>query len=112
MALLAVAAEEKGIDPAVDGGPPVTARGDRLRPGQFLVNLLSNAIKFTPKGGQVRAGVSRDSGSCLIEVSGTGIPPARAGAPVRAFLPHPHGDRAGHQRCPAGPGHLSPSPGL
>jgi signal transduction histidine kinase len=73
VALFAVMAEAKDIDLAAGGDPSVIVEGDRLRLGQLLGNLLSNAIKFTPKGGQVRVSVSREPGSCLIQVADTGI---------------------------------------
>lgn len=47
--------------------------GDRRRCLQILVNLLSNAIKFTPEGGQVTIGASRENNGIRLKVQDTGI---------------------------------------
>lgn len=50
-------------------------RADARQVGQVLSNLLSNAVKFTPPGGTIRLGASRDE--CFVEIrvsdSGVGI---------------------------------------
>jgi len=58
----------------LDDAPPVLAEKRALE--QILVNLVDNAIKYTPDGGEVRAGITREDGEALIEVanSGPGIP--------------------------------------
>jgi signal transduction histidine kinase len=47
-------------------------RGDRGRLVQVLGNLLGNAIKFSPVGGLVRLGVSRDGDRVVFEVADQG----------------------------------------
>ncbi len=76
VALFEGTAAEKRIELTADIGPRVMVRGDRLRVGQLLGNLVSNAVKFTPQGGQVRVRVGEQGGSCVVEVtdSGIGIP--------------------------------------
>ena len=76
VALFEGTAAEKRIELTADMAPRVVVRGDRLRVGQLLGNLVSNAVKFTPEGGQVRVRVGEQGGSCVVEVtdSGIGIP--------------------------------------
>jgi PAS domain S-box-containing protein len=40
---------------------------------QIFTNLLQNAVKFTPAGGFIRICCRRDSDSCSVEISDTGI---------------------------------------
>jgi signal transduction histidine kinase len=53
---------------------PIRIRGDERKLRQVLMNLVSNAVKFTPMGGEVRVGLSRDDeGHVLLRVIDTGI---------------------------------------
>ena len=76
VALFEGTATEKRIELTADLAPGAMVRGDRLRLGQLLSNLVSNAVKFTPEGGQVRVRVGEQDGTCVVEVtdSGIGIP--------------------------------------
>jgi signal transduction histidine kinase len=72
-------AAERGITVEIGhGGETLRVRGDRGRLVQVLGNLLSNAIKFSPVGGRVRLGASRDGDSAVFEVAdhGAGISPS------------------------------------
>ncbi|HKG13294.1 MAG TPA: ATP-binding protein [Pyrinomonadaceae bacterium] len=51
--------------------PPL--RADRAKLRRILVNLVSNALKFTPKGGRVRLGASRDGSLVRVSVADTGV---------------------------------------
>jgi signal transduction histidine kinase len=48
-------------------------RADRAKLRRVLVNLVSNALKFTPKGGRVRLGASRDGAFVRVSVADTGV---------------------------------------
>jgi PAS domain S-box-containing protein len=76
VALFEGTATEKRIELTADMAPGAVVHGDRLRLGQLLSNLVSNAVKFTPEGGQVRVRVGEQGGTCVVEVtdSGIGIP--------------------------------------
>jgi signal transduction histidine kinase len=50
--------------------PEIAADFQRLL--QILGNLLGNAMKFTPRGGHIIVGASRDAGQVLFRVSDTG----------------------------------------
>ncbi|GAB7535734.1 hybrid sensor histidine kinase/response regulator [Burkholderia sp. 3C] len=56
--------------------------GDAERLRQMLSNLVSNAFKFTPRGGRVTIGLTREDSRALLTVSDTG-----QGVPAD-FLPH------------------------
>ncbi|TFW27953.1 hybrid sensor histidine kinase/response regulator [Massilia horti] len=68
------AADAKNIRIQTDYDPDVgTIAGDPARLQQVVWNLLSNAIKFTPKGGLVTIGLSRNDGQVAITVRDTGM---------------------------------------
>jgi PAS domain S-box-containing protein len=74
-ATFAPQAEERSVslDVQVDQGvPPALVDADRIH--QALANLVSNALKFTPPGGCVRLGASKDDeeGWIVLSVSDTG----------------------------------------
>jgi two-component system CheB/CheR fusion protein len=64
------------------GAEAARAKVDPVRFEQIVWNLLSNALKFTPAGGTVTVGLTRDDANLRIEVTdtGEGIEPQ--------FLPH------------------------
>ncbi|MCS6835817.1 MAG: HAMP domain-containing histidine kinase [Anaerolineae bacterium] len=73
---LAVVAQSKAIDLAVQAPPelPIVGDGDRL--AQVITNLLSNALKYTPNGGQVslRLYAPGEGVELIVRDSGIGIP--------------------------------------
>jgi signal transduction histidine kinase len=58
------------VDPSIERGLVVHARGDEL--AQVVANLLQNAIRYTPAGGQVRVSVSREDGHAQVRVENSG----------------------------------------
>jgi signal transduction histidine kinase len=67
-------AHEKEIsleDDVPEDLPPL--RADRAKLRRILVNLVSNALKFTPKGGRVRLGASREGSLVRVSVEDTGV---------------------------------------
>jgi signal transduction histidine kinase/ActR/RegA family two-component response regulator len=76
-------AERKGVRLVCNlTAPALTVLGDAGRLQQVAQNLLQNAVKFTPKGGEVHAGLRRfgNAAELVVEDTGAGIAPD--------FLPH------------------------
>jgi signal transduction histidine kinase len=53
--------------------PSLAVRADPEKLRQILLNLLANAIKFTPAGGRVGVGATRDRGRIRMRISDSGI---------------------------------------
>jgi len=47
--------------------------GDARNLKQCLINLLSNAVKFTPRGGDIRVGVTVEGSNIVFRISDTGV---------------------------------------
>ena len=52
---------------------PISASADEARVAQILINLLSNALKFTPSGGRIDIGLSKEADAAVFTVRDTGI---------------------------------------
>ena len=69
------AAEGAGLQLALEPGPPVVLKGDRLRLAQVLANLLDNAVKYTERGSvRVALGAVNGRAWCEVRDTGPGIP--------------------------------------
>ena len=79
--LLAIQAEEKGIEVQQKIPAHLSLTADRRAIKQILLNLLSNAVKFTETGGRilVRARRTSNAVTLTIEDTGIGIPKALLG---------------------------------
>jgi len=74
MALVRVAAEDKGVELAgVLPAEAVTVAADRRALKQITLNLLSNAVKFTPAGGSITVTVDTIGPYLEVVVSDTGV---------------------------------------
>ena len=72
------AAAQKGIEVAVEPGPPLTPRADQDLLLQLLLNLLDNAVKYTERG-RITVGWEVDGGARLwVRDTGIGIAPEHA----------------------------------
>jgi two-component system, cell cycle sensor histidine kinase DivJ len=72
--LLALKARESGVDLNLCIAPDLPdLLADRRAFSQILINLVSNAIKFTPRGGRVTVGATRDGRNVAIAVEDTGV---------------------------------------
>jgi signal transduction histidine kinase len=72
-AMMALQAEQRGIDFSVAGGPDVAVVADAEKLRQILLNLYSNAIKFTDPGGAVSTQWVQRGDAVEIEVTDTGV---------------------------------------
>ncbi len=57
----------------VDAPASLQITGDRARLEQMLVNLIANAVKYSPRGGEVRVGLTPSDGKAEITVVDQGI---------------------------------------
>lgn len=74
MALVRVAADEKGVDLAAVLPPqPVRIRADRRAIKQIALNLLSNGVKFTPAAGSVTIAATAVGHELELVVADTGL---------------------------------------
>ncbi|PHK93875.1 hypothetical protein CR162_16540 [Pseudoroseomonas rhizosphaerae] len=91
--LLAPAAQEKGIELALDMPPWLRGRrlGDPTRFSQVLLNLLGNAVKFTPQGSVVVSLREEADQLLRLRVTDTG-PGLDAGSVARIFERFAQGD--------------------
>jgi two-component system phosphate regulon sensor histidine kinase PhoR len=72
-------AERQGLRIVLDLPDRVSpVRGDEDRLGQVLVNLLHNAVKFSPKGGEIVAGVRETAYEITVWVHDPGVGVPRA----------------------------------
>ncbi|WP_066183964.1 PAS domain-containing sensor histidine kinase [Hoeflea olei] len=79
--LMAIQAENKGIEVRQQIEPALSLDGDRRAMKQILLNLVSNAVKFTEPGGRILVRARKTSNAVLltIEDTGIGIPKALMG---------------------------------
>ncbi|MDI6600218.1 MAG: ATP-binding protein [Thermoanaerobacteraceae bacterium] len=68
-----VLAEDKSQKLVFDINENAYTRVDRDRMDQVLLNILSNAIKYTPEGGRIGVGVSKEGEWAVISVKDNGI---------------------------------------
>jgi signal transduction histidine kinase len=67
------AADAKQLSLSSELEPVGDVLGDQQRLQQVVYNLLGNAIKFTPAGGRIHVGLSRQGSRARLIVSDTGI---------------------------------------
>lgn len=73
-AIVSCQARAKQVRVDIAGDQPLgEVFADKRALQQILINLLANAVKFTPEGGMVTVGGSRDDGRLELWVSDTGI---------------------------------------
>ena len=66
-------AREQGIELECSVRDPVETQGDPVKLQQVIYNVIDNAIKYTPRGGSVRAELTKSGKTAYIRVSDTGI---------------------------------------
>ena len=74
--LVAVQAARKNISIVSEFKTDGFISGDVNMMNTILRNLLTNALKFTPRNGEVRVGIFRNNGQCILSIrdNGIGIP--------------------------------------
>lgn len=72
-ALLRSQAGDKQIDIVTEYEGPCPVRLHKQSVNTVIRNLISNAIKFTPAGGTIRAGISRNDSRLNIFIADTGV---------------------------------------
>jgi heavy metal sensor kinase len=87
---------------ALDRTTPLVVRGNEDDLIRLFLNLLDNAIRYTPQGGQITVGSTRDNASLAISVADTGPGVAPEHLP-RLFDRFFRGDR-GRNRAQGGSG--------
>lgn len=80
----AVLAERAGIDLGAEIEASMTVHGAEAEVRTLVASLLDNALRYTPAGGRVDVGLSREDGQCVVTVrdTGCGLPP---GSEARLF---------------------------
>jgi heavy metal sensor kinase len=66
-------ADARGLELSCERRGVVIVNGDAGWLQRLLINLLDNALKFTPEGGRVTLGVSREGRAARMTVSDTGV---------------------------------------
>ena len=64
---------EAGLTLTVDAARVPSVLGSARDCALMVRNLLDNAIRYTPRGGSVRAQVSEDDGTVILQVTDTGV---------------------------------------
>jgi signal transduction histidine kinase len=98
LAVFGPVAARRRIAFAFDGSLDLEVRADPQKLRQALDNLVANALKFTPRGGQVRVRVTRESGgSTVFEIadSGPGVAPDEKESIFDRYKQGSHGRAAG-----------------
>jgi two-component system OmpR family sensor kinase len=67
-----VLAERVGIDLGARIEASATMQGTEVDIRTLVASLLDNALRYTPPGGQVDVGLSRENGRCVITIRDTG----------------------------------------
>ncbi len=74
----AVLAERAGIDLGAGIEVSATIHGTEAEIRTLVASLLDNALRYSPAGGQVDVGLSRENGRCVVTVRDTGMASRRA----------------------------------
>lgn len=73
MPLLSATAKEKSINISLNGDNSVYGFVDRNMLSSIVQNLVSNSIKFTPKNGDIKINITRNSQNVQIDIMDTGV---------------------------------------